>query len=329
MNALGKSLPPLSTLLPFEAAARLESFSRAADELHLTQAAVSRQIRALETSLGQALFERRNRGVFLTPAGRELARVVSLSLGNLAQHAEALRGTQRESQVILFCQLCEAFYWLMPRLSKFHQRHPEIDIKLTTSTRPLTEQREPFDIALQTYGRPSGSHELAFTAADEILPVCSPIHPAASAAPLPLDELLGFTLLHHRADSPDWMEWDAWLGAMGHSVTGLPLGKAFDSYPLLLQAAVAGHGVALGWRRTTERLIAAGELIAPVKESLTQSDALAIYLNQGGLDRRARRVLLDWLAEELNSEEWCKDSAVVGHRLSGRKARSDAGQCLG
>lgn len=314
MNPLGKSLPPLSTLLPFEAAARLESFSRAAEELHLTQAAVSRQIRALEISLGQALFERRNRGVFLTPAGREFARVVSLSLGNLAQHTEALRGTQRESRVMLFCQLCEAFYWLMPRLSKFHQRHPDIDIKLTTSTRPLTEQREPFDIALQSCGRPSGSHELAFTAGDEILPVCSPLHPAASAAPLPLDELLGYTLLHHRADPPDWMEWDAWLEAMGHAVIGLPPGRVFDSYPLLLQAAVAGHGVALGWRRTTQRLITTGELVAPIKESLPQPDALGVYTHQAGVDRRARRVLLDWLEEELNGEEWREEAAVTRHR---------------
>src|SRR3546814_7701877 len=93
MNTLGKSLPPLASLLPFEAAARLESFSRAAEELHITQAAVSRQIRGLEESLGLKLFSRRNRAVFLTQEGRELGRVVSSALRSISDVADTLRQT--------------------------------------------------------------------------------------------------------------------------------------------------------------------------------------------------------------------------------------------
>ncbi|WP_342596438.1 LysR substrate-binding domain-containing protein [Salinicola lusitanus] len=299
MNWLGKSLPPLSTLLPFEAAARLESISRAADELHLTQAAVSRQVRALEENLGLVLFERRNRGVFLTPAGRELAATVSRSLGAMADQANDMRGPARGAQVTLFCQLCEAFYWLMPRLAAFNRRHPDIDLKLVTSTRPIAEHREPFDIALQTSGRPSGHHPLALTAGDEVYPVCSPAHPAAHGAPRSLASLTAFALLHHHATPPDWVEWSDWLRAMGHSQAPPLPGKTFDSYPLMLQATLEGHGVALGWRRTTERLIASGELVRPVRESLQQPQAVAIYTRRGSPERPATRALLDWLQEAL------------------------------
>lgn len=300
MNWLGKSLPPLSTLLPFEAAARLESISRAAEELHLTQAAVSRQVRALEENLGLALFERRNRGVFLTPAGRELAATVSHSLRTMADQANDMRGPGRGAQATLFCQLCEAFYWLMPRLAAFNRRHPDIDLKLATSTRPLEEHHDPFDIALQTSGRPSGNHPLAFTASDEVYPVCSPDHPAAHDHPRSLASLTAFDLLHHHATPPDWMAWPDWLRAMGHSPDLPNPGKTFDSYPLMLQATLEGHGVALGWRRTTERLIASGELVRPVRESLHQPQAIAIYTRRGSPERYATRTLLDWLQEALH-----------------------------
>lgn len=153
MNRLGKSLPPLASLLPFEAAARLESFTRAAAELHLTQAAVSRQIRALEDDLGTRLFERRNRAVFLTEAGRELGGAVSGALETVAARADDLRGRHREGEVVMFAQLCEAFYWVMPRLAGFHQRHPRVELRVAASTRPLTEAAERFDVALQTTGR--------------------------------------------------------------------------------------------------------------------------------------------------------------------------------
>ena len=161
-------MPPLASLLPFEAAARLESFTRAAEELHLTQAAVSRQIRALEQDLGAQLFERRNRAVHLTEAGRELARVVSGALEGIAAQAGHLRGVRRKGEVVLFAQLCEGLYWVMPRLSRFHQVHPGVEVRVSSSTRPLTEAAEHFDLALQTSGRASGSAPLAFTASDEV-----------------------------------------------------------------------------------------------------------------------------------------------------------------
>lgn len=294
-------MPPLASLLPFEAAARLESFSKAADELHITQAAISRQIRGLEDNLGLKLFCRRNRAVFLTEEGRELGRVVSSALQSIRDSAVTLRESPRKNRVVLLCQLCEAFYWLMPRLSTFHQQYPDIEIQVATSTRPLTEFNEHFDVALQSTGRASGLHVLAFTAADEVFPVCSP-HYLTARQSLAISDLRNHTLLHHRATPPHLMEWDSWLLAFGQTSDGFPNGAVFDSYPLMLQAAVEGHGIAMGWQRTAGKLIESGALVRPCTESVPLPQAISVYRQQGGEDRLEVRALIGWLEEELLSE---------------------------
>ncbi|SDU96473.1 LysR substrate-binding domain-containing protein [Pseudomonas mucidolens] len=301
MNMLGKSLPPLASLLPFEAAARLQSFSKAADELHITQAAISRQIRGLEDNLGLKLFYRRNRAVFLTQEGRELGRVVSAALQSISASAVNLRESPRKNRVVLLCQLCEAFYWLMPRLSTFHQLHPEIEIQVATSTRPLAEFSDHFDVALQSTGRPSGSHVLAFTAADEVFPVCSPDYLSARQS-LDISDLRLHTLLHHSATPPHLMEWDSWLQAFGQTSEGYAHHCFFDSYPLMLQAAVEGHGIAMGWRRTAGKLIENGALVRPCAQSVPLPDAISVFRQQGEADRIEVQALIGWLEEQLQSE---------------------------
>ena len=300
MNRLRKSLPPLSSLLPFEAAARLGSFTRAADELGLTQAAISRQIRALEENLGVRLFDREKRAVSLSEPGRDLARVVSGSLEAIATQATHMRGVRKSSEVVLFSQLCEGLYWLMPRLSEFHQSHPGIEVRVMTSTLPLTEATEHFDIALQTSNRASGACRLVFTATDDVFPVCSPGYLGERQAPLPLDDLDQHHLLHHKVHPQDWVEWDDWLKQLGQDQRVGYEGSVFDSYPIMIQAAIEGHGIAIGWRRTTETLLASGALVRPFAESVHLPDGLAVYQHQNGILRPKARKLLEWLQSELN-----------------------------
>ncbi|WP_053138904.1 LysR substrate-binding domain-containing protein [Pseudomonas sp. MIACH] len=301
MNTLGKTLPPLASLLPFEAAARLGSFSKAADELHITQAAISRQIRGLEDNLGVKLFSRRNRAVFLTQEGRELGKVVGEALRSISESAASLRVSPHSHRVVLLCQLCEAFYWLMPRLSTFHQQYPHIEIQVVTSTRPLTEFTQHFDVALQSTGRASGAHPLMFTAADEVFPVCSPAY-LRTKKPLALAGLQACTLLHHSSHPPHLMEWDRWLQVFGQALAGDTRGATFDSYPLMLQAAVEGHGIAMGWRRTASKLIETGALVRPCAESVHLPEAISVYRQQGGGSRAEITALLDWLEVQLQGE---------------------------
>lgn len=303
MNALGKSLPPLASLLPFEAAARLGSFSLAAQELHITQAAISRQIRGLEENLGVQLFSRRNRAVFLTAQGIELSRVVGSALRSIGTSADELRGAPRKNQLVLLCQLCEAFYWLMPRLSGFHQRHAQIEIQVVTTTRPLTEFNGHFDVALQSTGRASGSQALAFTASDEVFPVCSPGYLAGTALPLALTDLPQHTLLHHRSSPPHLMEWDSWLGTFGLTLAQHSASQVFDNYPMMLQAAVEGHGIAMGWQRTASRLIESGALIRPCVQSVPLPEAISVFSRYQDRDRHETRALVQWLEDELRADD--------------------------
>lgn len=300
MNTLGKSLPPLASLLPFEAAARLESFSKAAEELHLTQAAISRQIRGLEEGLGMKLFSRRNRAVFLTQEGRELGLVISAALQSISDCTSKLRDAPRKNHVVLLCQLCEAFYWLMPRLATFHQLYPQIEIQVATSTRPLAEFKYAFDVALQSTGRPSGLHGFVFNAADEVFPLCSPDYLNVQR-PVEISRLRSLTLLHHRGTPPHLMEWDTWLQTFGEHLDDYPQISLFDSYPLMLQTAVEGHGIALGWDRTAGRLIGSGALVRPCAESVPLPDAISVFRQYLGEDRTEVRALIEWLADELGS----------------------------
>lgn len=302
MDNFIRALPPLSRLRPFEAAARLESFTLAAAELGLTQTAISKQISALETDLGISLFERRNRAVFLTEEGRRLGRVVSDALVAIAVGAAHLRGATGPGGLVLHCQLCEAFYWLMPRLSRFHERHPGVEVRVISSLAPLTEAPEPFDVAIQTTGRPSGTARLAFTAPDEIFPVCSPGWVQNGPGSLSPTDLFALPLLSHHVLPQDWMDWPEWFSIVGPRMPSGLRTIPLNSYPLVIQAAVGGQGIALAWRRTVSGLIDEGKLVRPCSEAVRRPTDLSIFR---GVRRRSGpevTALLDWLREELERD---------------------------
>lgn len=294
------SLPPLSRFRPFEVAARHESFSRAAEELGMTQTAVSKQIAALERELNFTLFERRNRAVFLTDAGRRLGEVVGRALADITTELAAIQGKRRTTELILHCQLCEAFYWLMPRLARFHERYPSVELRVVSSLNPLTETAEAFDVAIQTSGRASGSARLVFTAADDIFPVCAPSLIADASQPIAPDAIGQFPLLVHAVLPQDWTGWEEWFASVGASPTDRPKYVPFDSYPLVLQAAVAGQGIALGWGRTTGGMIAEGKLVKPCKEKLPRPTEMSVFRSKSSEVHPNTNQLIEWLREELN-----------------------------
>ncbi|MEM9107329.1 MAG: LysR substrate-binding domain-containing protein [Pseudomonadota bacterium] len=299
MDKRNDHLPPLSRLRPFEAAARHESFSLAATELGMTQTAVSKQIALLEREVGTALFERRNRAVFLTDAGRRLGRVVGVALADVATEIAILRGSRRAEELVLHCQLCEAFYWLMPRLARFHERHPGTELRVVSTLNPLTEATQAFDVAIQTTGRAFGSARLAFTATDEIFPVCAPALLPANAYPIAPHDLVRFPLLSHSVVPQDWMEWHEWLQQVGATLSKDARFVPFDSYPLALQAAVAGRGVALGWKRTTQDMIEEGKLTRPCTEVVYRPQEISVFRGTARDLHPGTERLISWLSDEL------------------------------
>lgn len=292
-------LPPLSRLRPFDAAARYESFSRAADELGMTQAAVSKQISMLESELGVLLFDRKNRAVFLTEPGRRLARVVGAALSDVSAEIAAITGTRRSNEVVLHCQLCEAFFWLMPRLSGFHQQHPEVELRVVSTLAPIVEAKEEFDVAIQTSGRASGSARLVLSAEDEVFPVCAPNLLKQQRLPIGASDLRHYPLLAHDVTPQDWMDWSDWFDRIGLKLEAEQKIIPFNSYPLALQSAVAGHGIALGWKRTTEKMIAEGKLLRPCTEFVHRPAELLVFLGRTRQLHPGTDKLLEWLAEEL------------------------------
>lgn len=252
---------PLGGLRCFEAAARLESFTQAAQGLNLTHGAVSRAVRALEEELGVALFERRHRRVLLTAAGRKLFQATQQAFGILDHTALELRQQALDAPLVLSCEPTLLMRWLIPRLPAFQQTHPDINLQLVAGGGPFSFhdgitaaiRRNDFDWGKQV-------HSLALFS-EKVGPVCQ----SAALARMTIAEgsrrdLRPGAKLLHAATRPD--AWWHWAQQQGMALVGHPE-QRFDHFYFSLQAAVAGLGIAMGpWLQVRDDL-AAGLLSAP------------------------------------------------------------------
>ncbi len=256
-------LPSLLALRCFEAAARLENFSRAAAELHLTHGAVSRAVRLLEDELGVALFERRSRRVFLTENGRTLARAVGNGLELMRQAVAELRASASQGRRwVLSCEPTLLMRWLIPRWPDFQARHPGIDVLLVAGGGPFTFDGG-IDLAIRRNDFPwHESYHAEPLFVEKVSPVCRPDKVAAWFSTKKTGTALraGVPLLHSRTRPSAWQEW---AGASGQRAPDAS-GQTFDHFYFSLQAAVAGLGVAIGpWHLVRDDLDR-GLLAAPL-----------------------------------------------------------------
>ena len=253
-----RRLPPLGALRAFEAAARHLNFTLAAAELHVTQAAISHQVRQLEEWLGLRLFERRGHALTMTEKGRGYLAEVSAALDRIAS-ATARVKQDVEGPLRITVLPSFAACWLVPRLDAFREQHPEIELKLTTSTQLWDGIDDRFDVGIRSgLGRwPGFNAELI--ARESLSPVCAP---SFAAGPSPLREpadLRRVRLLH---DVPR-DGWRIWCERAGVTDIDLDAGLAFDDAGLVLQAALQGQGVALGRLTLAERDLREGRLVRP------------------------------------------------------------------
>jgi LysR family glycine cleavage system transcriptional activator len=291
---MARHLPPLSTLRSFEAAARLLSFSKAAEELHVTHGAVSRAIRHLEEHLGVELFKRKTRAVELTPTGITYAAAVRDTLERLAAATALI--TDQQSQGVLNVSTVDSFAskWLIPRLYRFRQAHPDIDVRLATSEKLADFVNDGIDIAVR-YGRgqyPGVTAELLMV--EELVPVSSPKllegpHPLRSPA-----DLKHFTLIHD--DMP--VDWAMWLKMVGIEGIDAYRGPRFQSSVHAVQAAVQGEGVVLGRSALVADDLAAGRLIKPFTLSMPIDFAYYVVYPPQSAERPKIRAFRNWLFEE-------------------------------
>ncbi len=286
-------LPSLNGLRAFEAAARHLSFTNAATELNVTQTAISHQIRRLEEQLGIRLFLRQNRSLALTREAQAYLPAVRAAFDDLRRATARLMRPEREGVLTVSTMASLAAKWLVTRVAAFQEAHPDIEVRITTSSHLVDFQREEVDMAVR-YGRGSWPGVRAqWLMAEDIFPVCSP---ALLNGPKPLrrpEDLAHHTLLHTTLLREDWQ---LWLTAAGLPVSlALRRGLSFDQSFMALQAAVDGVGVALGRGRLVDADIAAGRLIVPFDVVLPADAGYYIVSPEETADTPKIALFRDWL----------------------------------
>lgn len=298
MASLRRTLPPVNSLVIFEAAARHLNFTRAASELGLTQAAVSRQIQALEASLGAPLFQRQARGLTMTKDGTRLHYATTMGLEYIATVCVDIRRRRGPKDLTVSSSVTFASYWLVGRLNNFRAAHPDVDLRLVASAPVSDLVSAGIDVAIR-YG--SGQwlgvvSERLF--GNEIWPVCSPKYMEGREPLKHPEELLDETLLHLGAFDRNWVTWEAWFKSLGVNMRPTKRGFTFDNYLILLQTAIRGEGIALCGQRLAEDFIARGDLVRPLDTALVSDNAFyLVYPTDVPLSDSAQR-FRDWIREE-------------------------------
>jgi LysR family transcriptional regulator, glycine cleavage system transcriptional activator len=295
------NLPPLDLIRGFEAAARNLSFTKAADELLITQSAVSRQIRALEEHLGVSLFERRPRTLALTEHGRTLQRAAAELLERLQQVTDGLKTERSAPQLAVTTTNGFASLWLIPRLRSFTTRYPSIDVRISATYDMLNLERSLVDVAVR-YCRddkaPPGAVRLF---GEDLLPVCSPALLQTPGRPLRgVEDLRHHTLLYMDEIGAvgTWLEWGTWLAAHGHPDLKPAAALHFGTYEQVIGAAVAGQGVGMGIGRLVGHLLQSGQLVAPLGEATAGRHGYYIVRSAATGARPQVQAFVDWLIEE-------------------------------
>ena len=251
MAEFDQILPPLASLVPFEAAFRHRNFTRAARELHQSQATISRRIRELEADLGVSLFDRHRHDVAPTADGELLAASVRLSLSELSSTADLIRRRAAgNDSITILTSLSLATATVAPILGEFHRTHPDINIRVLASNDLVASTDENFDVALGYGPSESRLFTVEFIADDAVFPVCSPTFAAQLPTPVTAADLAVLPLLHVDYVDPGWTTWqDVLSSALGIEPGGVK-SVVFTSYQVCLDVAERDGGIALGWERS-------------------------------------------------------------------------------
>jgi DNA-binding transcriptional LysR family regulator len=290
----------MTSLVVLEAAARRLSFTKAAGELGVTQAAVSRQIHALEQELGFALFRRLHRRVELTERGRVLSGVLSHSFNLIDQTIANVRAQSAEDELVIGATVAFTQLWLLPRISEFRRLHPDTKIRLVSQDTPIDLERDMVDVAIR-YGDgawPDGRGVLLCE--DDVFPVCSPAYAATRRLPETVGELPDHALLDYESANPGWIGWKEWLAAFSTARPGRAVMR-LSHYTDVIHAALAGHGIALGWDRLVEDLLRQGRLRRVTDGHVRTRGAYFVVVPRREASKPNADAFVEWLGSRLKS----------------------------
>jgi DNA-binding transcriptional LysR family regulator len=301
INKRRYDLPALELLPSFEAAARHLSFTKAGEELFLTQSAVSRQVQALEGALGVRLFERKTRALLLTPAGRSLYGTTQDVLERIDASVRTLRGAADIRTVTLATTPGFASLWLIPRLARFVNAHPGIDVRTSASNQRVDLERSGVDIAVRfcTQALSSGGRRLF---GGHVTPVCSPRLIARSRPLMAPSDLRGFPILYLDDPHAGWFDWSLWFHAVG-LVDFNPARKLhFNHYDQMIQAAVNAQGVALGLDPLVRDLVRDDKLVTPFKQAALAARAWYLVRSPASTSKADVDSFVAWLMDEIRAD---------------------------
>lgn len=306
LSNLRRSIPSMSALATFEAAARLASFTHAAAELGVTQAAVSRQVKLLENDLNTRLFVRANRRVVLTTAGAALSANVSSAFGSMAEMIETIRQPHAIDTVTVGASLAFSHFWILPRLAGFRSEYPDIKLKLVADDSITDLRRDRLDVAVR-FGKPpfADARSIASTP-DAAFPVCSPRLLQVYGMTAEGADLRRLPLIASDNVNPSWLTWRTWALGVG---LGPAIGKAsdlsrlrFNHYTDTIQAAVNGEGVALGWAALLRGHLEEGRLVRLGADTMNLDERYHVLVPTGRDVVPPTDAFLEWITAAFATE---------------------------
>jgi LysR family glycine cleavage system transcriptional activator len=297
---MARRLPPLNALRAFEAAARLGSFTAAAQELRVTDSAVSQQVRALERYLGTRLFKRLPRGLLLTELGSTYLPVLTAGFDRLSEATLRLRSGGLGGLLTVATLPAFATGWLLPRIARFRERYPRIDLLLKTARALADFRREDIDVAIRFGTGGASDMRSLFLLAEDVFPVASPTLVPPSGIPLQVADLRALPLLHDVDAHPhqEWLSWQRWFERAGVEAPAALRGLQFTDSIVLLGAAVTGLGVALGRGPNIEGQLARGQLVRLTQDSWRAAWSYYLVAPPANFTRPNVKVFVNWLLEE-------------------------------
>lgn len=296
-----RSIPPLNALRAFEAAARNGSFKEAALELHVSQSAVSHQIKHLEKVLSVKLFDRGTRAVVLTDAGRTYLPFLQQAFDSISDGTRMLTRVTREDVLTVRMYSTFAVRWLVSRLQRFQDRHPQLYVRLTTSQLDTAFPDQDIDLAVMIGQQTRGRVHYEYLFSPVMFPVCSPKLLTTRKRLRQPDDLADFTILQVYPSAADWA---TWLKATGAKGVDPDSGLRFDSYDHALRMAARGMGVALAMQPYVSEDLAAGLLVAPLPEHTVPAPGnwYLVYMAEHE-NLRKISAFQAWLLEEIEADE--------------------------
>jgi DNA-binding transcriptional LysR family regulator len=301
MSDAPRRLPSLDLLKGFEAAARHLNFTHAADELYLTQSAVSRQIQTLEESLGVRLFVRQRRGLSLTAEGVRLRDTVQSALGQVREVVESFAPRNAPRGITVTTTMAFSSLWMIPRLGRFQQLHPDVDVRIAANDRLLDLDREHIDVSVRYAPDASPPPEGLWLFREELVPICSPGLLERTGKPLERPEDLRHHVLLRIEDPANpalWLSWNSWFDTAGVRRVKPAGSIAFNYFDQLMRAALAGHGVALGRVPLIQEFLDEGSVIAPFGARVASQRSYWLIIAPTARGRPEVRRFADWLSAE-------------------------------